>query len=133
MQLHKNNHLACAAGAKVGPDIRKQRRAPPRMLYFTIHFSFLSFPCHIMESAAFFKSCSSHGFLMKFLPGGEMQSCSLSVGAPSERNQSLSSTQLHFSSKSLGRRCGGGDGRKFVFSAAVEIDERRVSALSRGV
>jgi len=51
-----------------------------------------------------------------------------------ERNQSLS-TLLHFSSKRRvsGGGGGGGDGRKFVFSAAVEIDERRVSALSRGV
>lgn len=54
-------------------------------------------------------------------------------GAERKKSVPQQHPQLHFSSKSLGRRCGGGDGRKFVFSAAVEIDERRVSALSRGV
>lgn len=113
---------------------RKQEELFRMFLYTKHNSSFLSFPWPHNGICCFFRSCSSHGFLMKFLPGGEIQSCSLSVGAPSERNQSLS-TQLHFSSKrrvSGGRRwCG--DGRKFVFSAAVEIDERRVSALSRGV
>lgn len=83
---------------------RKQRRALVRMLHSKHELLLSLIPLPHNGICCFFRSCSSHGFLMKFLPGGEMQSCSLSAGAPSERNQSLS-TQLHFSSK---RRVSGG-------------------------